>query len=257
MSNDFILTRKKGGVCTLTMSRPGGIMNALNSAMMDQLQKGLEKIAFDEGIRVAILQGAGEHFSAGADMSLLKERAGAPESLGSLKRLGILIRYIRELPIPVISKVRGVAYGAGVNIALAGDFVVAAHDARFCEVFVNLGILMDGGGTYFLPRLVGLAKARELALLGEEFDGKTAASMGLIYKSVPPEALDREVDTLAQKFTQKSRKAVALIKEGLEGSLDMSLKEVLEWEASHQSIMLQTPELKEAVQKFLKSRGKQ
>jgi 2-(1,2-epoxy-1,2-dihydrophenyl)acetyl-CoA isomerase len=238
MSNDFILTRKKGGVCTLTMSRPGGIMNALNSAMMDQLQKGLEKIAFDEGIRVAILQGAGEHFSAGADMSLLKERAGAPESLGSLKRLGILIRYIRELPIPVISKVRGVAYGAGVNIALAGDFVVAAHDARFCEVFVNLGILMDGGGTYFLPRLVGLAK-------------------GLIYKSVPPEALDREVDTLAQKFTQKSRKAVALIKEGLEGSLDMSLKEVLEWEASHQSIMLQTPELKEAVQKFLKSRGKQ
>ncbi|MCP4667731.1 MAG: 2-(1,2-epoxy-1,2-dihydrophenyl)acetyl-CoA isomerase, partial [Deltaproteobacteria bacterium] len=153
-------------------------------------------------------------------------------------------------------KVRGVAYGLGANIALAGDFVVASLDARFCEVFVNIGVILDGGGTYFLPRLVGLARAKELALLGEEISGKSAADMGLIYKSVPEEDLDRETEALAKKLAQKSPSAMALIKEGLEGSFDMSLKEALEWEAAHQAIMLQTREHKEAVESFLGSRGK-
>jgi 2-(1,2-epoxy-1,2-dihydrophenyl)acetyl-CoA isomerase len=173
-----------------------------------------------------------------------------------MKGVSRFIRTLRELPQPIICKLRGVAYGVGSNTALAGDFVVAAHDARLCEVFVNIGVIMDGGGTYFLPRLVGLAKAREIALLGGEVDGKTGASIGLFYKSVPDEDLDREVDELAQKLAQKSPKALALIKEGLEGSLDMTLDAVLEWEASHQAIMLQTEEHKEAVRQFLGSKGK-
>jgi len=231
-------------------------MNPFNLPMMDQLQEGFEDMAADEEIRVVVLQGAGEHFSAGADMILLKEGNEAPVALGFMKRVGRLIQTMRGLPIPIVCKVRGVAYGVGSNLALAGDFVVASHDARFCEVFVNIGVILDGGGTYFLPRLVGLAKARELALLGEEVDGKTAASMGLIYKCVPAEELDREVDELAKKLTQRPKAAMALIKEGLEGSLDMSLKEVLEWEASHQSIMLQSREHKERVKMFLELHGK-
>jgi 2-(1,2-epoxy-1,2-dihydrophenyl)acetyl-CoA isomerase len=163
---------------------------------------------------------------------------------------------MREMRQPVISKVRGVAVGGGINLALAGDFVLASHDARLCEIFVHIGAILDGGGTYFLPRLVGMAKAKELALLGDFIDGKTAADMGLIYKSVPDGDLDRETETLAKRLTKRPLSALALIKEGLEGSFDMSLNKVLEWEAAHQSVLLQSKEHKEAVKAFLKSRGK-
>jgi 2-(1,2-epoxy-1,2-dihydrophenyl)acetyl-CoA isomerase len=115
---------------------------------------------------------------------------------------------------------------------------------------------MDYGGHYFLPRLVGLAKARELAMLGNEIDGKTAASIGLVYKSVAEEKLEHEVDTLANTLVQKPKLALRLIKEGLENSFNMSLKEVLDWEAAHQSIALQTPEHKEIVELFLEAKGK-
>jgi 2-(1,2-epoxy-1,2-dihydrophenyl)acetyl-CoA isomerase len=256
MAEKAVLVKKEKGICTLTLRRGGMIMNAFNAPMADQLQVGLEQAASDADIRVAVLEGGGGHFSAGADMLLLNEAREAPECLGFLKRLGRIIRIMRELPIPIICKVRGVAYGVGANIALAGDFVVASHDARFCEVFVNIGVIMDGGGTYFLPRLVGMARARELALLGEEFTGTKAAELGLIYKSVSDEDLDHETEALGGKLAEKSASAMALIKEGLEGSLDMSLKEVLAWEASHQAVMLQTKEHKQAVQNFLNSRGK-
>ena len=100
---------------------------------------------------------------------------------------------------------KGVAVGGGANLALAGDFVIVADNARFCEIFANIGLIMDYGGHYFLPRLVGLAKARELAMLGDEIDGKTAASIGLVYKSVPEENLEHEVDTLANTWFKNRR----------------------------------------------------
>ena len=255
MTDEIVVMETRDQICTITLNRPA-IMNAWNFDMGGMLVEAFERVAADQGIRVVILQGAGSNFSSGADMFLLRENLEPPEILMGMKELSKLIRTMKELPQPIISKVRGVAYGVGCNFALAGDFVLAAHDARFCEVFVNIGVIMDGGGHYFLPRLVGLAKAKEIALLGEEFDGRTAASVGLIYKSVPAEDLDREAEALALKLSQKSFKALALIKEGLEGSLDMSLKEMMEWEASHQSIMLQTDELKESVSMFLKIRGK-
>jgi 2-(1,2-epoxy-1,2-dihydrophenyl)acetyl-CoA isomerase len=223
--------------------------------MLKELKETYEQIRSDEGIRVVVLEGVGAHFSAGADMLLLHEEHDSPERLMVMKEVSRVLRAMRELPQPIICKVRGVAYGIGINLALAGDFVIASHNARMCEVFVNIGAIMDGGGTYFLPRLVGLAKARELAMLGEEIDGKTAASIGLIYKSVADEGLDSNINELADKLSRKPKFAMALIKEGLEGSLDMSLKEVLEWEASHQSIALQTSEHKVAVREFLRSHG--
>ena len=114
---------------------------------------------------------------------------------------------------------------------------------------------MDYGGHYFLPRLVGLTKARELAMLGEEIDGNTAASIGLIYKSVPEDELEKEIETLAAILAQKPPLALRLIKEGLEKSFDMSLKDVLDWEAAHQSIALQTPEHKEIIQMFMEAKS--
>lgn len=255
MSEKTVLVQKEDRICALVMNRPE-VMNALNEELVNELLNGLEKIASDEAIRVVVLEGAGGNFSSGADMSLFLQNGTAPEWLEGMKRFGRLVRMIRDIPQPVITKVRGAAVGGGINLALAGDFVFASHDARLCENFVHIGAVLDGGGTYFLPRLVGLAKARELALLGDFFDGKTAASMGLIYKSVPDEDLDREVETLAKGLSGKSLKAMALIKTGLDGSFDMSLNEVLEWEAAHQAVMLQTSEHKEAVKNFLILRGK-
>jgi 2-(1,2-epoxy-1,2-dihydrophenyl)acetyl-CoA isomerase len=182
---------------------------------------------------------------------MLGSGLSASLSLEILRKLGGVILAIRKIPQPVVVKVRGAAWGGGANLALAGDFVLAAHDARFCEVFVNICTVLDGGGTYFLPRLVGLAKARELALLGDEFDGKTAASIGLIYKSVPGRQLDRHVNALAEKLSKRHLKALSLIKEGLESSFDMTLPEALEWEASHQAIMFQSEEHRESVKGFL------
>ena len=255
MLSNVLLIHKQERICTLTMNRPQ-TMNAFNTAMIQELQKAFDEISSDEEIHVVILEGAEGNFSSGADMLLLKEEPGAPECLQRLKRLGRLIRTMRELPQPIICKVRGVAYGAGANLAFAGDFVLASQKAQFCEVFVNIGVILDGGGHYFLPRLVGLAKAKQMALLGEVIDGETAASIGLIYRSVPDEDLDHETDAVALILSKKSLPAMALIKEGLEGSLDMSLQEVLEWEASHQSVMFQASEHKEAVRLFLESRGK-
>jgi 2-(1,2-epoxy-1,2-dihydrophenyl)acetyl-CoA isomerase len=255
MTESKLLIEKGQGVCTLTMNRPA-VMNALDVEFVKELQEAFASLESSTDVRVVVLQGAGGNFSSGADMSFLNAEHGAPESLQGMRLVGKLVRTIREIPQPVITKVRGVAVGGGANLALAGDFVVASHDARFCQVFVNIGAITDMGGTYFLPRLVGLAKARELAMLGEIIDGETAASIGLIYRSFPDEELDREVDSLASRLSQKSPAAMTLIKEGLEASLGMSLSEVLEWEAAHQAIMLQTKEHKEAVERYLRSRGK-
>jgi enoyl-CoA hydratase/carnithine racemase len=255
MSKRTVLIQKKESVCTIVLNRPE-VMNAWNREFVSELNEAVESAASDGEIKVLVIEGAGVNFSSGADMALLHEDSSAPEWLLRMKQLGQFMRRLREIPQPIISKVRGVAVGAGVNLALASDFVIASNDAQFCEVFVNIGVILDAGGTYFLPRLVGLARARELALLGDVIEGKRAAEIGLIYKSVPDEELDNEVHELALTLSRKSLRAMALIKEGLEKSLDMSLDEVLEWEAAHQSIMLQTTEHKEAVRAFLKSRGK-
>jgi 2-(1,2-epoxy-1,2-dihydrophenyl)acetyl-CoA isomerase len=173
-----------------------------------------------------------------------------------MKGVGQIVKTLRSMPQPVISMLKGVAVGGGANLALAADFVIAAENARFCEIFINIGAVMDYGGHYFLPRLVGPAKARELAMLGNEIDGKTAAAIGLIYKSVPEQALEKETEDLAAALLQKPALALRLIKEGLEQSYDLSLEQVLNWEAAHQSIALQTPEHKAIIKMFLEAKLK-
>ncbi len=255
MAAKKVLIHRKEGICKLVLNRPE-VLNAWSADLLKELMNAMEKAASDEGIKVLILEGAGGNFSSGADMSLLGPGSSPPARLKMMRELRRFIRTMRQMPQPIIAKVRGVAVGAGANLALAADFVLAAEGARFCEIFVNIGIIPDAGGFYFLPRLVGPAKARELALLGEMIESGKAAEMGLIYKSLPDKDLDREVDELAHKLSQKSSLAMALIKEGLERSLEMDLDQVLEWEAAHQTVMLQTEEHQVAVRRFLESRGK-
>jgi 2-(1,2-epoxy-1,2-dihydrophenyl)acetyl-CoA isomerase len=255
MSEDLVLVKKEDKACTVLMNRPR-IMNALNAEIVEELTKTLEQISRDEEIRVVVLEGAGDNFSSGADVSLFTDNLSAPEWLAGMKNFGKLVRLMREMPQPLVTKVRGAAFGGGSSLALAGDFVLAARNAKFCLNFVHIGAVLDGGATFFLPRLVGLVKAREIALLGEFIDGKKAETIGLIYKSVPDEDLDREVNSLTGTLVAKPPASLSLIKESLEGSLDMSLKEALAWEAAHQSVMLQSTEHKKMVNLFLKSRGK-
>jgi enoyl-CoA hydratase/carnithine racemase len=255
MSSKHLAIEKKDKIASIVLNRPR-VMNAMSEEMILGLRDAMQEIGSDEGIRVLVLKGAGDHFCSGADLSLFTENRASYEWISAMNEVGQIVKRLREMPQPVITMLRGVAVGGGANLALAGDFVIAAETARFCEIFINIGAIMDYGGHYFLPRLVGLAKARELAMLGDEIDGITAASIGLIYKSVPEETLEAEVTKLADTLALKPPLALRLIKEGLEKSFDMSLKEILDWEAAHQSIALQTPEHKEIVKMFMDAKGK-
>lgn len=255
MTYRAIKVERDGQIVTVTLYRPE-VLNALNSEMITELHDLLNGLSSDKETRVVVMEGAGGNFCSGADISLFLEETNAPEWLEGINLFSGLIRKLREIPQPVITKLRGAAVGGGANLALSGDFVIASHEARFQENFIHIGLILDGGGTYFLPRLVGLVKARELALLGDEIDGKAAASIGLIYKSVPDDELDQEVSNLARTLSQRPFVPMSLIKKGLEESLDRSLSEVLEWESAYQTIMLQTREHKDRVRSFLELRGK-
>ena len=255
MPSKPVIVEKNDKVVTLTLNRPD-VMNAMSKDMIEDLWEAVKELAADESIRVVILRGAGDHFCSGADINLFAGSVPSDEWVVAMKGVGRIVKTLREIPQPVIAMLKGVAVGGGANLALAADFVVAAENTRFCEIFINIGAILDYGGHYFLPRLVGLAKARELAMLGDEIDGNTAASIGLIYKAVPEDQLETQVETLANTLAHKPPLALRLIKEGLENSFDMSLKQVLDWEAAHQSIALQTPEHKEIVEMFLGAKGK-
>ena len=232
-------------------------MNALTAETMSSLLAAFEEVGADPETRVVLLQGAGGNFTTGADMSLLGASTDSTQSFQFMKNTaGGLILALKKAPQPVICKVRGNVYGYGFGLALAGDFVIAADEARFCEAFVNLGISLDGGASYFLPHLVGMAKAKEMALLGDVISGKEAAALGLIYKSVPDAELDRETELLAGRLAAKSAPAMSSIKETLEKSYDADLAAALEREAVHQSTLLAGDELKGAIKLFLESREK-
>jgi 2-(1,2-epoxy-1,2-dihydrophenyl)acetyl-CoA isomerase len=255
MSETVVLTEKKGAVFTITLNRPEKY-NALDQEVIRELQAAVDKAGADEDIKVVVLTGANGNFCSGADMALFQAGLESPVWLDGMRRLGRLVVALRSMDPIVVTKLHGAAIGGGANLALAGDFVVAADNAKFRENFVEIGLVLDAGGTYFLPRLVGLVKARELALLAEEISGRQGADMGLFYKSVPLDELDGEVEKLVQTLVQKPKTALALIKEGLENSLDMSLKQLMDRESGYQAVVLQTQEHRDRVNFFLEARGK-
>ena len=195
-----ILFSNEAGIARLTLNRPDRL-NSFTVEMHEEVADALSKL---EGARVLVLTGAGRGFCAGQD---LNDRAVAPGEAVDLgesveQRYNPLIRTLTGLPFPVIARVNGVAAGAGANIALACDIVVAARSAKFIQSFASIGLIPDSGGTWVLPRLVGQARALGLALTAEPLPAETAASWGLIWKAVEDEKLDEEVDALAARFAQ-------------------------------------------------------
>lgn len=255
MTQPPVLFEKTGLLATLTLNRPE-VYNAIDAEMAGSLCRTLDALSEDREVRVLVFRGAGGNFCAGADISLFQEDRPASDWLEGMGLFGKIVRKLRAIPQPVIAGLQGVAIGGGANLALAADFVIAAHTTRIRENFIHIGAILDGGGTFFLPRLVGLVKARELALLGNEIDGKTSADLGLIFRSVPEADLEREVQSLANTLIERPLQAMSLIKRGLDQAFERTLEEVLEWESAHQAIMLSSPEHKMLVQWFLRTRAR-
>lgn len=253
MSFETILFDIDAGVATLTLNRPD-VLNSFNAQMHEEIRAALKQVGENDKVRAMLLTGAGRAFSAGQDLG---DRAvGAPADLAESleKNYNRLVRSLRELELPVVCAVNGVAAGAGANIALACDIVLAARSADFIQAFVRIGLVPDAGGSYILPRLVGRARATALAMLGEKLPAETAEGWGLIWKCVDDDALAGEAKALAERLAKQPTRALALMKRALNASFENSLSQQLDLERDLQSIASKSADFKEGVAAFLEKR---
>jgi 2-(1,2-epoxy-1,2-dihydrophenyl)acetyl-CoA isomerase len=236
----------------ITLNRPEQL-NALTVEMAEALIAALEAAETDEGCRAVLLTGAGRGFCAGQDLTAITDLD--PEEIGDLlDHYNPLVVKLRDLPLPVVCAVNGVAAGAGANLALACDIVLAARSASFVQAFARIGLVPDCGGTWLLPRLVGVARARALAMLAEPLPAATAAEWGMIWQAVDDERLMAEAHALAARLAQGPTAALALIKQALDESADNDLDEQLDLERDLQREAGRTEDYREGVAAFLEKR---
>jgi 2-(1,2-epoxy-1,2-dihydrophenyl)acetyl-CoA isomerase len=254
MTESSILLQRDGAIARLTLNRPDRL-NALTLAMLGQLSAALSDIDGDETVRAVILTGGGRGFCAGQDLTD-HEAVDDTRAIRAVveRHYNPVIRQIRALPQPVIAAVNGVAAGAGCSLALACDIAVAAESAKLSNAFVNIGLIPDGGGSYFLPRLVGQARALGLTLLGEAIEARVAAEWGLIWKAVPDADFAREVDGLARRLAEMPTAAIGLIKHAINVSGHHSLEQQLAVEAELQAQAAETEDFQEGRAAFLEKR---
>jgi 2-(1,2-epoxy-1,2-dihydrophenyl)acetyl-CoA isomerase len=252
MSYETILVERSEGVARITLNRPDRL-NSFTRSMHAELRDALSKLG---DARVVVLTGAGRGFCAGQD---LNDRAVAPGEAVDLgetveESWNPLIRTLAALPQPVIARVNGVAAGAGANIALACDLVIAARSAKFIQSFSALGLIPDSGGSWHLPRLVGQARALGLALTGEPLTAEKAADWGLIWKSVEDEDLDAEVDAVATKLASLPPLGLAAIKQIIRTSWSRTLDRELDLQRDEMRRLGFTEDYREGVAAFLEKR---
>ena len=256
MSYQSILFEIGAGIARLTLNRPERL-NSFNTAMHAEVRAALAAVRASDA-RVLVLTGAGRGFCAGQD---LNDRAVAPggqaADLGESieKNYKPLVLGLRSLPLPVIAAVNGVAAGAGANIALACDLVVAARSASFVQAFARLGLVPDSGGTWFLPRSVGTARALGLALLGEKLPAEQAAAWGLIWRCVEDAELGAVVDALAQGFADAPTRGLARTKQAIHESWGRTLEQQLDVERDYQAELGRTADYAEGVAAFAAKRA--
>ena len=256
MTYQNILFEVQGGIARLTLNRPEKL-NSFTVAMHLEVRDALEQVKANASVRVMVLTGAGRGFCAGQDLG---DSAVAPGGtaldLGETveKYYTPLVLTLRSLPFPVICAINGVAAGAGANLALAADIVIAARSASFIEPFCRLGLVPDTGGTYFLPRLVGTARAMGLAMLGEKLSAEKAESWGLIWKCVDDAALTTEVDAMARHFSTAPTLGLARTKQAIYASPSNTLVQQLMLERECISELGNTRDCREGVAAFLEKR---
>jgi enoyl-CoA hydratase/carnithine racemase len=248
----LLITAEDDGVVTVTMNRPER-KNAANGTMWDELRATWTEIALDPGVRCVVMTGAGDAFCSGADLG----GAGTgPErhQLQAMNMIHMTIQAFHHIMVPVVAKVNGVAAGAGMNLALACDLLIASEEARFSEIFARRGLSVDFGGTWILPRLIGLHKAKELAFFGDVISAAEAERFGFVNKVVPHDQLDAVADDWARRLAAGPPLALAMTKRMLTLNATADFATALEAEGLAQTVNFSTTDTREAVQAFLDKR---
>jgi len=256
MSNELLET-VTDRVATLTLNRPDRL-NALSSPIMDGLLEALPRLGADPEIAVVILTGAGRGFCAGGDVKSMAEgtsQMGVHDAVQRLRGRMEVSRLLHEIPKPTIAMVNGPAAGAGLAMALACDLRVAAESARFITAFVKVGFSGDFGGSYFLSKLIGTGRARELYYSGEPLDAKQALALGVVNKVVPDSELLETTMTYARRIAAGPSIALGLMKKNLNAAESGTLSELLDLEALHQIQTGRTEDHKEAARAFVEKRA--
>ncbi len=238
---------------SITLNRPD-VYNAMNDSLRSELQDALKQAARDKEVRVVIITGAGKAFCSGQD---LKEVLANPDrSIAESLRKGYnpIILAMRKMAKPIICRLNGIAAGAGCSLALACDLIIAAEEAAMTEIFINIGLVLDSGSSFFLPRLVGSARAFELATTGRKISAKEGYELGIINKVVPMEQLDAAVNSLTNYYAGAPTHAIGLMKKMLNKSYYSDLETMLEYEAYYQEIAASSTDNKEGVKAFLEKR---
>jgi 2-(1,2-epoxy-1,2-dihydrophenyl)acetyl-CoA isomerase len=251
-----ILFTIEGGIATITLNRPDKL-NSFNREMALLLQQKLDECAAAPTIRCVYITGAGKGFCAGQDLNEVVDPQGPGMQRILSEHYNPIILRIRNLPKPVIAAVNGVAAGAGANIALACDIVVATQSASFIQAFSKLGLIPDSGGTYMLPRLIGWQKASAIMMLGDKIAASQAEQMGMIYKAIPDEDFVAESKKIASKLAQMPTKGLAYTKHILSSSMTNKLEQQLLLEDEFQQKAANTWDFKEGIQSFLEGRPPQ
>jgi len=257
MAFNNILFEVADGVGILTLNRPQSL-NSFNTEMHEEVRTAFKQVREDAAIRCLIITGSGRGFCAGQDLSdrAVTAQDGAPDLGESVEKYyNPLIRGIMTLPKPVICAVNGVAAGAGASIALACDIVLAARSASFVQVFCKIGLVPDSGGTWNLPRAVGLARARGLALLGDKLSAEKAEAWGMIWRCTDDDKLQDEALQLARHLATQPTKGLGMIKKLLTESTSNSLHQQLELEKQAMSILSRSHDYQEGVAAFLEKRA--
>ena len=252
--NAYVLVNDRGPVRWLTLNQPQR-KNAVPSSGWDELAAALNKFASSDQ-KVVVIRGAGDDFCSGADLNLdeLDELRSPAIGREYMKRPGGAATALHRLAKPSIAAVDGVAVGAGMNLALGCDIVIATNRVRFSEVFVKRGLALDFGGTWLLPRLVGLARAREIALTGRIVEADEALRIGLVARIVAPPDLESEANEIATQLAAGAPLAQRFIKTGLSRSLDMTFEQSISYEDQAQAALLASNDLREGVAAFLERR---
>ncbi len=248
-----ILVSLNNGVCELRLNRPA-VFNSFNQKMAFELQKALDVAELNDEVRAIIITGEGKAFCAGQDLAEAMDPEG-PELQAIVKdHYNPIIERIRAIEKPIIAAVNGVAAGAGANIALACDITIAKKSASFIQAFSKIGLIPDSGGTFFLPRIIGMQKALALMMTGDKVSAEDAEKMNMIYKAVDDDDFDQEVKVFAMKIAKMPTKGFGLTKRALNLSLNNSLTEQLAVEEKLQTEAGQTHDFREGVNAFLEKR---
>jgi 2-(1,2-epoxy-1,2-dihydrophenyl)acetyl-CoA isomerase len=260
MSYKCLLYDVQDGIATLTLNRPERL-NALGDTLRDDLYDAIVRSSNAPEVRVIIITGAGRGFCSGGDVKAMNEAQVQGRTRPLLEKVAPLrdrvVLAMRDAPQPIIAAVNGPAAGAGMNLALACDMRIASTTAKFGETFVKRGLHVDWGGTYFLPRLVGMAKACELIFTGRVIDAAEALALGIVSQVVPSDALLPTVLTLARAIADGPPIAIRLAKRALYHNQDVDLRAALEFETYAQNICADTDDAKEGIRAFVEKRAPQ